>query len=75
MQETATKRRGRIFASERQYKTTGFPVPNEPWELLKRVAFERSRKSGGRGSVSALLVQLVDRHNRELEKELAFATR
>jgi hypothetical protein len=60
---------------ERKHRTTGINLPTETWELLRRVAFERSRRSGGRGSVSALLVQLVDRHKKELEKELASATR
>jgi hypothetical protein len=60
---------------DRTHRTTGINLPTETWELLRRVAFERSRKSGGRGSVSALLVQLVERHKRELEKELAAASR
>ena len=60
---------------ERTHRTTGINLPTETWELLRRVAFERSRRSGGRGSVSALLVELVDRHKRELEKELASASR
>lgn len=59
----------------RTHRTTGINLPTETWELLRRVAFERSRRSGGRGSVSALLVQLVERHKRELEKELASASR
>jgi len=58
-------------SEERTHRTTGINLPTETWELLRRVAFERSRRSGGRGSVSALLVQLVERHKRELEKELA----
>jgi hypothetical protein len=60
---------------ERTHRTTGINLPTETWELLRRVAFERSRRSGGRGSVSALLVQLVERHKRELERELASASR
>ena len=39
-------------------------------ELLNRCAFERAKKFGGRPSVSALLVDLVQRHRKELEKEL-----
>lgn len=62
-------------AESSKTRTTGIVLPTELWELLRRVAFERSRKSGGRGSVSALLVQLVERHKRELEKELASASR
>jgi len=60
---------------ERTHRTTGINLPTDIWELLNRVAFERARRSGGRGSVSALLVQLVERHKRKLEKELASATR
>ena len=60
---------------ERTHRTTGINLPTATWELLRRVAFERSRRDGGRGSVSALLVELVDRHKRELEKELASASR
>ena len=41
---------------ERPYKTTGLHLPADLWELLNRVAFERSRTKGGRASVSALLV-------------------
>jgi hypothetical protein len=41
------------------------------WEMLNRVAFERAKRRGGRASVSALLVELVQRHRKELEKELA----
>lgn len=60
---------------ERKTRTTGIVLPTELWELLRRVAFERSRRSGGRGSVSALLVEMIERHRKELEKELAAASR
>jgi hypothetical protein len=53
------------------YKTTGINLPSDIWELLNRVAFERAKKFGGRPSVSALLVDLVQRHRRELERELS----
>jgi hypothetical protein len=72
------KTKARITASkpeDRTHRTTGINLPTETWELLRRVAFERSRKSGGCGSVSALLVELVERHKRELQKELASASR
>jgi hypothetical protein len=55
---------------ERTYKTTGINLPADIWELLNRCAFERAKKYGGRPSVSALLVQLVEKHRKELEKEL-----
>ena len=53
-----------------EYKTTGINLPVDIWELLNRVAFERAKTFGGRPSVSALLVDLVQRHLKELEKEL-----
>jgi len=55
---------------EPTYKTTGINLPADIWELLNRVAFERAKKFGGRPSVSGLLVELVQRHRKELEKEL-----
>jgi len=60
---------------ERTHRTTGINLPSDVWELLNRVAFERSKKFGGRPSVSALLVDLVHRHRKELEKELKDSTR
>jgi len=60
---------------ERPYKTTGVHLPSDLWELLNRVAFERARSKGGRASVSALLVDMIERHRKELEKELASASR
>jgi hypothetical protein len=60
---------------ERVYKTTGLHLPEELWVLLNRVAFERARTKGGRASVSALLVEMIEQHRKQLEKELASATR
>jgi len=57
--------------TEQGYKTTGINLPADIWELLNRCAFERAKKYGGRPSVSALLVDLVQRHRKELEKELS----
>jgi hypothetical protein len=57
--------------SGRPYKTTGLHLPADLWELLNRVAFERARTKGGRASVSALLVDMIEKHRKELEKELA----
>lgn len=55
--------------TERTSRTTGINLPSEMWELLNRVAFARARH-GGRPSVSRLLVGLVEKHRKELEKEL-----
>jgi hypothetical protein len=61
--------------TDRPYKTTGLHLPADLWELLNRVAFERARTKGGRASVSALLVDMIELHRKELEKELASASR
>ena len=66
-----TKSTARTVPEERTHRTTGINLPADLWEMLNRVAFERSKKYGGRASVSALLVELVERHRKELEKELA----
>ena len=58
-------------ALERTHRTTGINLPADIWELLNRVAFQRAKRFGGRPSVSALLVDLVQRHRKELEKELS----
>jgi len=57
------------------FRTTGINVAAATLTLLRRVAFERSLRSAGRASVSALLVELVDRQKSELEKGLASASR
>ena len=46
------------------------PALTDLWELLNRVAFERARTKGGRASVSALLVEMIERNRRALELEL-----
>jgi len=56
--------------TERTHVTSGINLPVETYQLLNRVAFSRSLKHGGRTSVSGLIVTLVERHRKELEKEL-----
>lgn len=51
--------------------TTAISLPVTTWELLRRVAFKRALQHGGRTSVSAVLVDLVERHRKEMEKEIA----
>src|ERR1700729_365982 len=67
----ATRSKGRPAAKaeteQTEYKTTGINLPSDIWELLNRVAFERAKRFGGRPSVSALLVDLVRRHRKELD--------
>lgn len=60
---------------ERQYKTTGVHLPADLWELLNRVAFERARTKGGRASVSALLVEMIEKNRKALELELGKTVR
>ncbi len=62
-------------AKDRPYKTTGVHLPADLWELLNRVAFERARTKGGRASVSALLVEMIERNRKALELELKRAVR
>ena len=69
------KRTGAAQAKERPYKTTGLHLPSDLWELLNRVAFERARTRGGRASVSALLVEMIEKNRRALEVELGKAVR
>jgi hypothetical protein len=61
------KQQARLAAAKPQARThraTGTNLPAGICELLRRVAFERVLRSGGaRSSVSALLVDLVNRHN------------
>ena len=60
---------------ERPYKTTGVHLPADLWELLNRVAFERARTRGGRASVSALLVAMIEKNRKALELELGKTVR
>jgi hypothetical protein len=57
------------------YKTTGVHLPAELWELLNRVAFERAKTRGGRASVSALLVEMIEKDRKALELELGKTVR
>ncbi len=49
--------------------TTAIVIPRSTWRLLRAVAFKRAQERGGRPSVSALVLELVERHQKELEKE------
>jgi hypothetical protein len=55
---------------ERTHRTTGINLRSDLWELCNRVAFSRAKRHGGRPSVSALLTDLIERHKKELEREL-----
>ncbi|MBV8891341.1 MAG: hypothetical protein JO138_23590 [Acidobacteriaceae bacterium] len=59
----------------RAYRTTGVHLPADLWELLNRVAFERAKQRGGRASVSALLVEMIEKNRRALELELGKTVR
>jgi len=49
--------------------TTAIHIRRDHWELLREVAFNRARNSGGRASVSAVISQLIERHRVELARE------
>jgi hypothetical protein len=61
-------------APKERFKTTGIHLRESQWILLNRVAFERARTRGGRASVSALLVEMIDKNRKALELELGKAT-
>ncbi len=50
--------------------TTAVNLPRDNLLLLRRVAVERANKEGGRPSVSAILVRLIESNRDELEAEL-----
>jgi hypothetical protein len=50
--------------------TTAISLPRETWLLLRRVTFKRAEETGGRPSVSGLLMSLVEAHRAEFEAEL-----
>ena len=56
--------------AKRTHQTMGINLPLDIWQLLHQVALNRALKRGGRASVSAILVGLVERHRKELEREL-----
>lgn len=49
--------------------TTAVHIPKATLSLLRRVAVARADRHGGRPSVSAVLVDLVERNKMELERE------
>jgi hypothetical protein len=50
--------------------TSAMHVPKATLQLLRQVAVARAGRQGGRPSVSAVIVDLVERHRAELQKEL-----
>ena len=49
--------------------TTAIHIPRATHLLLRAVAFRRAQEGGGRPSVSALLVEIVEERREELVKE------
>ncbi len=49
--------------------TSSIGMPESTWLLLRAVAFKRAAAKGGRASVSALLVELVERNRKSFERE------
>jgi predicted CopG family antitoxin len=52
-------------------QTTTIHIPREYWFLLRRVTLRRALKRGGRVTISDVVVELVERHRKELERESA----
>ena len=61
---------GEASQNRSKYKITAINLPEDVWVLLNRAAFRRAQTHGGRPSVSALLVDLVEKHRKELEEEI-----
>ena len=49
--------------------STAITIAPEDWALLRAVAFARTRRSGGRASVSAVIGELIDQARAELIAE------
>ena len=49
--------------------TSSIGMPESTWRLLRAVSFKRAAAKGGRASVSALLVELVERNRKNFERE------
>ena len=49
--------------------TSSIGMPESTWRLLRAVSFKRAAAKGGRASVSALLVELVERNRKSFERE------
>ena len=54
---------------KREYSTGALNLPTDLRDLLRRVSLTRAMKTGVRPSVSAVLVQLIEQHRKELEAE------
>jgi hypothetical protein len=55
----------------REMVTTAIHIPKDLHDLLRRVAFNRAMEQGGRASVSALLVGMIEGQRKKLEAEAA----
>lgn len=53
----------------RKMVTTAIIVPDPTFKLLRAAAFARAQRDGGRPSVSALIVELVEATRERLEAE------
>ena len=56
----------------REMTTSTLHLPAALLELLRMVAVRRATASGGRPSVSAVVVEIMDRHRPALEAELKY---
>jgi len=55
---------------EAKVKTVPTHLLREHWFLLRKVALLRSMKEGGRVTLGSVLAEVIERHRKELEKEL-----
>lgn len=65
----ALSARARPERSAEPTTTTAVHLPRRTLALLRRVATERANRDGGRASVSAVIVGLVEAQREELERE------
>jgi hypothetical protein len=61
---------GAAGAATTEHKANSVNMPVELWRLLDTVAFKRKMAKGGRASVSAILTELVRKHEADLKAEI-----
>jgi hypothetical protein len=71
MKDEATYRPQEFGSTDRSdMVTSAMHLPKATLQLLRKAAVARAGLRGGRPSVSAVIVDLVERHRDELEKEI-----
>ena len=67
--EPKAKTRGVVKPQQSETLTTAIHIRRDHWELLREVAFNRARATGGRASVSAVIGDLIEQHKAEIARE------